>query len=280
MLTKTDLKEKHLIFGSAVLLSTIFLCYGQILFEMAKRWTVDPNYSHGFLIPLLSGYLIWRKKDAFSLSAIDPELKGLPIFMFGLLLLVLGKAGNIDFVMRFSFLMVLVGLSLFLLGTNITKSALFPLSYLVFMIPLPSVLYNDLTFRLKLLASILSTKLLALIGIHAFREGNIIHLNQTSLQVIDACSGLRSLISLLALAVLFAYFTQKSIWKRLSLVLLTIPITIFSNSCRLTVTAILVDHIGPQATEGFFHIFTGIIMFVIALVLLVLCGTILQRFRQ
>jgi len=200
--------------------------------------------------------------------------------MLGLFLLVFGKAGTIDFVMRFSFLMVLVGLSLFLLGTNIIKSALFPLSYLVFMIPLPSVLYNDLTFRLKLLASILSTKLLALIGIHAFREGNIIHLNQTSLQVIDACSGLRSLISLLALAVLFAYFTQKSIWKRLSLVLLTIPITIFSNSCRLTVTAILVDHIGPQATEGFFHIFTGIIMFVIALVLLVLCGTILQRFRQ
>jgi len=148
------------------------------------------------------------------------------------------------------------------------------------MIPLPSVFYNDLTFRLKLLASIISSKLLALIGMAVFREGNIIHLNKTSLQVIDACSGLRSLISLLALAVLFAYFTQKSIWKRLSLVLLTIPITIFSNSCRLTVTAILVDRIGPQATEGFFHILTGIIMFVIALVLLMLCGTILKRFRQ
>jgi exosortase len=279
MLAKTDFKEKHLLVGGLALLSTIFLCYSQILFEMAKRWTVDPNYSHGFLIPLLSGYLIWTKRDAFSLSAIDPELKGLPIFMFGLLLLVLGKAGTIDFVMRFSFLMVLVGLSLFLLGTNIIKAALFPLCYLVFMIPLPSVLYNDLTFRLKLLTSILSTRILSLIGIHAFREGNIIHLNQTSLQVIDACSGLRSLISLLALAVLFAYLTQKSIWKRLSLILLTIPITIFSNSCRLTVTAILVDHIGPQATEGFFHILTGIIMFVIALVLLVSCGAFIKRFR-
>jgi exosortase len=279
MLAKTDFKEKHLLVGGLALLSTIFLCYSQILFEMAKRWTVDPNYSHGFLIPLLSGYLIWTKRDAFSLSAIDPELKGLPIFMFGLLLLVLGKAGTIDFVMRFSFLMVLVGLSLFLLGTNIIKAALFPLCYLVFMIPLPSVLYNDLTFRLKLLTSILSTRILSLIGIHAFREGNIIHLNQTSLQVIDACSGLRSLISLLALAVLFAYLTQKSIWKRLSLILLTIPITIFSNSCRLTVTAILVDHIGPQATEGFFHILTGIIMFVIALLLLVSCGAFIKRFR-
>jgi exosortase len=279
MLAKTDFKEKHLLVGGLALLSTIFLCYSQILFEMAKRWTVDPNYSHGFLIPLLSGYLIWTKRDAFSLSAIDPELKGLPIFMFGLLLLVLGKAGTIDFVMRFSFLMVLVGLSLFLLGTNIIKAALFPLCYLVFMIPLPSVLYNDLTFRLKLLTSILSTRILSLIGIHAFREGNIIHLNQTSLQVIDACSGLHSLISLLALAVLFAYLTQKSIWKRLSLILLTIPITIFSNSCRLTVTAILVDHIGPQATEGFFHILTGIIMFVIALLLLVSCGAFIKRFR-
>ncbi len=266
--------------GGLALLATIFLCYGQILFEMAKRWTVDPNYSHGFLIPLLSGYLLWRKKDAFSLSAINPELKGLPILVLGLFLMVLGKAGTIDFAMLFSFLMVLLGLIVFLLGTNITKSVLFPLSYLIFMIPLPSVFYNDLTFRLKLLASIIATKLLALIGMAVFREGNIIHLNETSLQVIDACSGLRSLISLLALAVLFAYFTQKSIWKRLSLVLLTIPITIFSNSCRLTVTAILVDHIGPQATEGFFHILTGIIMFVIALVLLMLCGTILKRFRQ
>jgi exosortase len=279
VLIETDLRNKHLLVGGLALLTTIFLCYGQILFKMAKRWTVDPNYSHGFLIPFLSGYLLWRKKDAFSLSAINPELKGLPVLMLGLFLMVLAKAGTIDFVMLLSFLMVLMGLSLFLLGTNITKSALFLISYLIFMIPLPTVLYNDLTFRLTLLASIISTKLVALMGFPAFREGSIIHLSNTSLQVIEACSGLRSLIALLALAVLFAYFTQTSTWKRLSLVLLTIPITIFSNSCRLTVTAILVEKIGPQATEGFFHIFTGIIMFVIALVLLMLCGTILNRFR-
>ena len=266
--------------GGLALLATIFLCYGQIFFETAKRWTVDPNYSHGFLIPLLSGYLLWRKKDVFNLSAINPELKGLPLLMLGLFLMVLGKVGTIYFVMLFSFLIVLMGLSLFLLGTNITKSALFPISYLIFMIPLPSVFYNDLTFRLKLLASIISTKLLALIGIPVFREGNIIHLNGTSLQVIDACSGLRSLISLLALAVLFAYFIQTSTWKRLSLVLLTIPITIFSNSCRLAVTAILVDHIGPHATEGFPHIFTGIIMFFIAIVLLVSSWAIIKRLRH
>jgi len=280
MLVKTNLKEKHLIFGGAVLLLAVFLGYNQILLDMVEQWSVDPNYSHGFIIPVLSGYLIWRKKDVFSLSSIDPDLKGLPVLMLGLFLLAVGKVGSVNLLMRFSLLVVLLGLLLFLLGTKITRSVLFPISYLVFMIPLPSVLYNDLTFRLKLLTTIFSSRILSLIGIHAFREGNIIHLNQTSLQVIDACSGLRSLISLLALAVLFAYFTQKSIWKRLSLVLLTIPIAIFSNSCRLTVTAILVDHFGPKATEGLFHIFTGMIMFAVALTLLVLCGSVIRRIRQ
>ncbi len=278
-MVKTDLKEKHLILGGVVLLSTVFLCYGQVLLEMVKRWSNSPDYSHGFIIPLISGYLIWRKRDAFSLSTVDPGLNGLPVLMLGLFLLVIGKVSSVSLA-SFSFLIVLLGLLLFLLGTNITKSLLFPISYLAFMLPLPWVLYDDLTFRLRLLTSIFSTKILGLIGIPAFREGNIIHLNQTSLQVIDACSGLRSLISLLALAVLFAYFTQKSIWKRLSLVLLTIPIAIFSNSCRLTVTAILVDHFGPKATEGLFHIFTGMIMFAVALTLLVLCGSVIKRIRQ
>ena len=280
MLVKTDLKEKHLIFVGAVLFLLVFLGYGQIILEMVEQWSIDPDYSHGFIIPILSGYLIWRKKDDLGLSAIDPELRGLPVLVLGLLLLMAGKAGAGNFVMRFSLLVVLLGLVMFLLGANITRSLLFPISYLVFMIPLPSVLYSDFTFRLKLLTSVFSTRILSLMGIDAFREGNIIHINQTSLQVIDACSGLRSLISLLALAVLFAYFTQKSMWKRLSLVLLTIPIAIFSNSCRLTATAILVDHFGPKATEGLFHIFTGMIMFAIALTLLVLCGFVIKRIRQ
>jgi exosortase len=145
------------------------------------------------------------------------------------------------------------------------------------MIPLPGILHSDLALRLKLLTSKFSTQILSLIGIPAFREGNIIHLNQTSLQIIDACSGLRSLISLLALAVLFAYFTQKSIWSRLLLVLSTIPIAIFSNTFRLTVTAILVDHFGPKALEGFYHIFTGMMNFAVALTLLVLCGSLIKR---
>ena len=280
MSVKADLKEKHLILGGLVLLTTVFLCYHQTLLLMVKQWSTNPGYSHGFIIPFLSGYLIWRKKDDFSLSAVDPELKGLSVLMVGLFLLVLGKAGAGNFALRCSFLIVLLGLILFLLGTNIAKALLFPISYLFFMIPLPGILHSDLALRLKLLTSTFSTQILSLIGIPAFREGNIIHLNQISLQVIDACSGLRSLISLLALAVLFAHFTQKSIWNRFFLVLSTIPIAIFSNTCRLTVTAILVDHFGPKATEGFFHIFTGIINFAVALTLLVLCRSLIKRLGQ
>lgn len=280
VLAKTDLKEKQVLVGGLALISTVLICYGEILFELAKQWTTNPNYSHGFVIPILSGYLIWEKKDTLRLSAVDPALLGLPVLTLGLLLLVFGKAASIFFAMSLSFLIVLLSLLLFVLGTDITKSCLFPLSYLLFMIPLPYGLYIRLTFRLKILTSIISTKILNLMGIPASREGNIIHFAQTSLQVVDACSGLRSFMSLLALAVIFAYFTQRSIWDRVFLVLLTIPIAIFSNSCRLTVTAILLDRFGPKATVGFFHTFSGMIMFAIAFSFLVFCGFILKRIRQ
>jgi len=276
MLVKTDLKEKHLIFGSAVLLSTVLLCYGQILVDMVEGWRTDSYYSHGFIIPFLSGYLIWRRKDAFSLSSIDPELKGLPVLMLGLFLLIVGKVGSVDFAMGLSFLIVVLGLSLFLLGIKITQAVLFPISYLVFMIPLPYVLYNDLSFRLRHLSTIFSTTILSVMGIPAFLEGNIINFNQTSLQVINDCSGIHSLISLLTLAVFFAYLTQKSILQRLSLVLLTIPIAIFSNSCRVAIIAILLDSFGPK---GFSHMPIGMVIFAVALALIVFCGSVIKRIR-
>ena len=135
MSVKTDLNEKHLILGGLVLLVTFLLCYHQTFLDMVKQWSTNPDYSHGFIIPFLSGYLIWRRKDAFSLSAVDPELKGLLFLIPGLFLLVLGKAGAANFAMRFSFLIVLLGLIVFLLGINIAKALLFSIGYLFLMIP-------------------------------------------------------------------------------------------------------------------------------------------------
>ena len=276
----TNLKESHLVLGGFVLLLAVFLCYAEILYKLAKHWVVDPNYSHGFLIPVLSGYLLWKKKETLILTPISPSTWGIPLLMFGLVLLILGKAGNIAFATRFSFLVVLIGSFWLLLGTDTMKAVFFPICYLIFMIPLPGIVYNDLTFRLRLFATILSTKVISLTGIPVFREGNIMLLSETSLQVIDACSGMRSLMSLLALGLLVAYLTQSTLWKRLCLTLLTIPIAIFSNVWRLSVTGILSHFYGARVAEGFFHTYSGMVFFSVAFVLLFFCTVILKKIRS
>ena len=277
VLVETDLKTKHLIVGSLALICVILLCYAEILFKMAQQWVFDPNYSHGFLIPILSGYLIWRNKNAFNLSDIRPTPKGLAVLVFGLLLLIIGKAGSEFFVMRVSFIVVLFGLLLFIVGTEITKKFLFPIGFLIFMIPLPYVFYNDISLPLKLLTVSFSTKFLSLVGIPFAREGNIIHLTQTSLHVIDACSGLRSIISLLALAALFAHLTQNSIWRKPLLTFLAIPIAVISNFFRITATAVIVNFHGPKLAEGILHNLSGVISFAVAFILLIVCSVILKR---
>jgi exosortase len=246
---------------------------------MARHWAVDPDYSHGFLIPIIAGYLIWKKKDIFSSLTVRPEIWGLPVLILGLILLIIGKTGGILFTMNLSFLIVLLGALLSLVGRNLTKTILFPLTYLIFMIPLPAVLFNELTFRLRLLGTTLSTKAISLIGIPVLQEGNIIHLSNASLQVVDACSGLRFLITLLALSVLVGYFTQKSTWKRLCLGLLTIPIAIISNAFRITLSGVLAYKYNLDIAEGFFHTYSGVLVFVVAFTLLFVCAVILKKIR-
>jgi exosortase len=274
---ETELKAKHLIGGSLALICVILLCYAGILFKMAQQWAFDPNYSHGFLIPILSGYFVWRNKNAFNLSDIRPTIKGLALLVFGLLLLVIGKAGSEFFVMRVSFIVVLFGLLLFIMGTEITKKFLFPTGFLIFMIPLPYVFYNDISLPLKLLTVSFSTKFLSLIGIPFIREGNIIHLAQTSLHVIDACSGLRSIISLLAFAVLFAHLTQNITWRKFFLAFMAIPIAVISNFFRITATAVTVHFHGPKLAEGILHNLSGVVSFAVAFILLFVCSVILKK---
>ena len=276
---ETDIKAKHLIVGGFALICTIILCYAEILFDLAGQWFNDSNYSHGLLIPVISGYLIWKNKNSFSLQDICPARKGLLVLVFGLLLLIIGKAGSEFFTMRASFIVVLFGLLLFIMGTEITKKILFPISFLVFMIPLPYVLYNDISLPLRLLTVTFSTKILSLLGIPLMREGNIIHLTQTSLHIIDACSGLRSIMTLSAIAVLLAYLTQNSIWRKLLLALLAIPIAVIANTFRITGTAIVVNRWGPELTDGIVHNLSGVASFALAFILLAICGFMLKGKR-
>jgi exosortase len=182
--------------------------------------------------------------------------------------------------MRFSMLVVLGGIILFLLGKECFKTLLFPLAFLIFMIPIPSVLMDRITFPMQLFASKVAARSLDLIGIPVLREGNIIQLANTSLEVAEACSGIRSLISLLALSVVFAYFSQNTTWKRIVLVLSTFPIAIIANAARVTGTGILAHHYGDQVAQGFFHGFSGWILFVVAFACLFVFGSILSKLKK
>jgi len=199
---------------------------------------------------------------------------------FGILLYLLGHLATEFFTMRFSLLVVLGGIILFLLGKEFFKALLFPLAFLIFMIPIPSVLMDRVTFPMQIFASKVAAGSLDLIGIPVLREGNIIQLANTSLEVAEACSGIRSLISLLALSVVFAYFSQNTTWKRVVLVLSTFPIAIVANAARVTGTGILAHHYGDKVAQGFFHGFSGWILFVVAFVCLFLLGALLSRGKK
>ena len=205
---------------------------------------------------------------------------GIGLIVFGILLLFLGNLATEFFTMRFSMLVVLGGIVLFLLGKEFSKRLLFPIAFLIFMIPIPSVLMDRITFPMQLFASSVAARSLYLIGIPVLREGNIIQLANTSLEVAEACSGIRSLISLLALSVVFAYFSQKTTLKRVLLVLSTFPIAIIANAARVTGTGILANYYGDRVAQGFFHGFSGWILFVVAFVCLFLVGAVLSRTKK
>ncbi len=202
---------------------------------------------------------------------------GLPLLAMALLLFVLGSAGAEYFTVRVSFIFALAGLVLFHFGTSFLRNIWFELVFLFFMIPLPYVIYYSLTFPMQLFATKVSLKALAIIGIPAVQQGNIIHLSGISLEVAEACSGIRSMLSLLALGAMYAYFSQKGPIKRSVLFLSTIPITVIVNSARVFITAVLAYTLGAGVTEEPLHSLMGLSVFVMAFVILFLVNALLTR---
>jgi exosortase A len=256
------------------------LLYFRVLQGLVSDWLHLPDFSHGFLIPIVSCYFVYERRKQLSALSPSPVWEGFGLIVFGILLLLLGNLATEYFTMRFSMLVVLGGIVLFLLGKEFYKTLLFPLVFLIFMIPIPSVLMDRITFPMQLFASKVAGSFLYLLGIPALREGNIILLANTSLEVAEACSGIRSLISLLALSVVFAYFSQKRFLKRVLLILSTFPIAIIANAARVTGTGILAHHYGDKVAQGFFHGFSGWILFVVAFVCLFVVGGLLSRVRK
>ena len=260
----------------AVTLLLLGCLYYPVVPSMVMQWYDDPNYSHGFLVPLIAGYFLYQRLGDLNKMTVRPESKGLFIILSGLFMLIVGYAGTEFFTMRASMVVILTGMVLYFFGKDILKAAALPLGYLFFMVPLPYIVYDAFAFPLKLFVAKYSVIFLKMLGIVVWREGNIIMIPDMVLEVADACSGMRSIMSLLALSVAFAFFTQKTAVKRLALVLSAVPIAIITNALRVIMTGILAQYWGARAAEGFFHEFAGIAVFGIAMVLLVSLGAFLR----
>ena len=254
----------------------IFL-YQEILWGLGSDWNNNPDYSHGFLVPFLSVYFIWERWSSLIDETPRSSFWGIGLLSLGLFSLVVGLIGAELYVQRMSLLVVLSGLVLLILGWKYLWLLSLPIGFLIFMIPLPAIVVNTIAFPLQLFAAQTATFCLFSLGIPVLREGNLIMLASTTLEVAEACSGLRSLLSLLALGTVYGYFSQDVIWKRWVLVLLSIPIAIIANAARVSGTGILAHFFGEEAAEGFYHTFEGWLVFIVAFVLLFICGVILGK---
>ncbi len=273
------LKEPKALAKIGTCVVCLAILYYSVFQKLVFDWIHLPDFSHGFLIPIVSLFLIWQRSDELQNLPISPNNFGILVVLFGLFFLIIGNLASEYFTQRFSFLFVISGIILFLLSWQHLKLLSFPIAYLIFMIPIPSILFDKITFPMQLFASRVATFSLQMLDIPVLREGNVIHLAHTSLSVAEACSGIRSLISLLALGFVFAYFTQKIFWKRAVLVIACFPIAIIVNALRVSATGILAQYYGISVAEGFFHGFSGFILFIAAFALMFAVGLALSKIR-
>lgn len=252
--------------GLGFLSVLVLILYRNVIGDMIQVWNDDLNYSHGFLIPFIAAYFIWNMKDR--MGETRPAWAGLVILAAGLCLFYTGVISAEFFTMRVSLLVVISGLVLFNLGTAYFRLLFFPILFLMLMIPLPAIVFNMIAFPLQLLAAQSAAFSLQLCDIPVLRDGNIIQLAGTTLEVAEACSGIRSLISLLTLGIVYAYMMHPEVWKRVVLGLSAIPIAILANAARVSGTGILAHFWGEEVAQGFYHTFAGFLVFAVALAIL------------
>ncbi len=276
---KLQIKKQTLVQVVSLVLIFFFL-YHKAIAKLVSDWYVDPNFSHGFLIPFVALYMVWYKKNEISQIECSPSNAGLIIVIFGMMLHVVGNIGSELFTMRFSMIVTLAGIIVYFYGWSMFRAVLVPVAYLIMMIPIPAIIWNKIAFPLQLFAAGLSSRAIALLGIPVFREGNILHLANTSLEVIDACSGLRSLTSLLALTGAFAFLAPLSTFKKWILFFSAIPIAVTVNVIRLTITGAMAAWISPDTAHGFLHDMSGLIIFGAALLLVYIVFIIAMKLEK
>ncbi len=252
------------------------LCYAPVLLKLVDQWTYDPDMGHGFFVPVIAAAIAWHKRGQIAGKAPKPNWWGLAVMMWAGLQLYIATLGAELFLTRTSFVISIIGAVLLLGGTEYVRIFGFPLFLLFFMVPIPAVIYNQLTFPLQMIASQVAENVIGWLQIPVIREGNVLILPDQTLNVVEACSGIRSLLTLTFLSLVYGYVFEKRTWLRVVLFFSTIPIAITANAGRVTFTGVI-SQFKPELAEGWFHEAQGGVIFMIALAILVTLHQFLLR---
>jgi exosortase len=263
----------------AVIAALVVAIYFRVAAKLVFDWYDLPDYSHGFLVPFFAIFVMWDNRKVLRDIPLRPSWAGVPLIVFGLIVVVLGVYGADLFLSRISFLILVSGLIWTFFGRPMLHGLSFPLFILLLAIPFPAIVFNQITFPLQLLASRLASVILPLLGVPVLLEGNVIELPVMKLEVAEACSGIRSLMSLFTLAVFYGYFLERTTRRRVILALASIPIAIAANTARIVGTGLCVQYWDPEKALGFFHEFSGWVMFVISLACLYVLHRLMRLVR-
>jgi exosortase len=251
-------------------------CYMPVLQRLIHQWNYDPDMGHGFFVPVIAAFIVWQRRSELAAIKPQPNLWGLLVIAWGAIQLLIATLGAELFTARMSFVVTIIGVVWTLGGTVMLKKLAFPLFLLFFMLPIPSVIYSAATFKLQILASQLADSALTVLSIPVLREGNVLELPNQKLSVVEACSGIRSLLSLTFLSLVYGYFFERKTWIRVVLFISTIPIAIVANASRVTMTGIMTQ-VKAELAEGFFHQAEGWVIFMVALAILIVWHQVLLR---
>jgi len=265
---------------AAVLVILIGVLYGSILWKLVGEWSTDPNFSHGFFVPMFSAFVVWRSRARLAQIPRSSSWLGLPIIIGALMTLVVGVLGAEFFLSRTSLILLLAGLIIYFAGWHLFRALLFPWLFLFLMVPIPTIVFNQIALPLQFFASQLATGILQFLGVPVLREGNIIMLPNMPLEVAEACSGIRSLMSLTTMAIIYGYLVDTKFWRRAALAIMALPIAVAANAIRIVGTGLTVQYWDPDKGKGFFHEFSGWLIFVAALTMLLLLHAVLRRFNH
>jgi exosortase len=260
-------------------LALVVVLFLPVLSPLVTQWFNDENMGYAFFVPLVAGYVIWLDRERILAAPVQPCWPALVLVVWGFIQMLFGLLAALSVVSRTAFLMTMLGIVWTIAGTAVIRTLMFPIILLLFMFPIPLYVYQRMTIPLQTLATQLAALGLSAIGIPVLQEGNTLTLADHTLDVVDACSGIRSLLSLLFLSVAYGRLFENRTWVKVALVVATVPIAIFCNGARIILTGILTQY-KPEIAEGAYHAFEGWVIFMFELVALLGFHRLLERFGK